>query len=100
MGDMLELGSMEVSLHREAGRRAAAAGVKLLVAVGPLAREAAEAARRAGVPEVHHHHDAASAADSLLEFLRPGDLVVIKGSRRIGLERVVQALVASAPRMH
>lgn len=100
MGDMLELGSMEVTLHREAGRRAAGAGVKLLIAVGALAREAAETARRAGVPEVHHHHDAASAADSVFEFLRPGDLVVVKGSRRIGLERVVQALVAAAPRMH
>lgn len=95
IGDMLELGAMEVALHREAGRRAAAAGVKMLVAVGPLSREAAEAARRAGVPEVHHHPDSGRAAESVGEFLRAGDLIVVKGSRAMRMERVVQSLTAA-----
>jgi len=94
MGDMLELGRMEGALHREAGKRAATAGVQLLFAVGPLSRAAAETARRAGVAEVHHHADSARAAESVAEFLRDGDLIVVKGSRGIRMERIVQALIA------
>jgi UDP-N-acetylmuramoyl-tripeptide--D-alanyl-D-alanine ligase len=94
MGDMLELGRMEGALHREAGKRAAAAGVELLFAVGPLSRGAGETARRAGVAEVHHHADSAHAAESIVEFLRDGDLIVVKGSRGMRMERIVQALIA------
>ena len=94
MGDMLELGKLEGALHREAGKRAAAAGVQVLFAIGPLSRGAAEAARRAGVAEVHQYADSSEAAESVPEFLRPGDFVVVKGSRGMTLERVVQALTA------
>jgi UDP-N-acetylmuramoyl-tripeptide--D-alanyl-D-alanine ligase len=94
MGDMLELGRMEGALHREAGKRAASAGVQLLFSVGALSRAAAETARRAGVPEVHHHTDSAKAAESIAEFLKEGDLIVVKGSRGMRMERVVQALIA------
>ncbi|MCP3981632.1 MAG: UDP-N-acetylmuramoyl-tripeptide--D-alanyl-D-alanine ligase [bacterium] len=94
MGDMLELGSLEDALHREAGKRAATSGVEVLVAVGALSRATADVARRAGVPEVYHFKDAARAAGSIWDFLREGDLVVVKGSRGIHLERVVQALTS------
>lgn len=94
MGDMLELGRMEGALHREAGKRAATAGVQLLFSVGTLSRAAAETARRAGVSEVHHHADSAKAAESIAEFLKEGDLIVVKGSRGMRMERVVQALIA------
>ena len=100
LGDMLELGPMKSALHREAGRRAAAAGVQVLVAVGPLSREASEAARRAGVPEVHHHPDAASTAASIGEFLRDGDLIVVKGSRAMRMERIVQRLTGATEEVH
>jgi UDP-N-acetylmuramoyl-tripeptide--D-alanyl-D-alanine ligase len=93
MGDMLELGPMEAALHREAGKRAAGAGVHVLVGVGPLAREAAEAGRRAGVPEVHHHPDSHLAARAVPELLRPSDLVIVKGSRGVHLGRVVRAVI-------
>jgi UDP-N-acetylmuramoyl-tripeptide--D-alanyl-D-alanine ligase len=93
MGDMLELGKMEGALHREAGKRAATAGVKLLFSVGQASRAAAESARRAGVPEVHHHADSKKAAESIAEFLKPGDLIVVKGSRGMRLEYVVEALL-------
>jgi UDP-N-acetylmuramoyl-tripeptide--D-alanyl-D-alanine ligase len=93
MGDMLELGRIESALHREAGKRAAAGGVQLLVAVGPLSRVTAETARRAGVPEVHHHADSTKAAESIAEFLKDGDLIVVKGSRGMHMERVVEALL-------
>jgi UDP-N-acetylmuramoyl-tripeptide--D-alanyl-D-alanine ligase len=94
MGDMLELGRLESALHREAGKRAAAAGVQLLVAVGPLSRVTAETARRAGVPEVHHHADSVKASESISEFLKDGDLIIVKGSRAMQMERVVQVLTA------
>jgi UDP-N-acetylmuramoyl-tripeptide--D-alanyl-D-alanine ligase len=94
MGDMLELGRIESALHREAGKRAAAGGVQLLVAVGPLSRVTAETARRAGVPEVHHHADSVKASQSIAEFLKDGDLIVVKGSRGMRMERVVDALTA------
>lgn len=95
MGDMLELGRFEGALHREAGKRAAAAGVQLLVAVGPLSRSAVETARRAGVAEVYHHADSERAAEAIAEFIRDGDLIVVKGSRAMRMERVVQALLSA-----
>jgi len=92
MGDMLELGSMDAALHREAGRRAGAAGIQMLVAVGPMSRETADAARRGGVGEVHHYNDSNSAVESIGEHLGDGDLIVVKGSRGIHLGRVVRSL--------
>lgn len=99
-GDMLELGSMSPALHREAGRRAAAAGVTLLIAVGPESRETAENARRSGVPEVYHHADSRAAAASVREMLHDGDLVVVKGSRAIRMERIVGALIGTHEGVH
>jgi UDP-N-acetylmuramoyl-tripeptide--D-alanyl-D-alanine ligase len=95
IGDMLELGPVEGALHREAGKRAAAAGVELLVAVGPLSRQSAESARRSGVPQVHHYADSTLAAATIGELVRDGDLIVVKGSRGMRLERVVEALTSA-----
>ena len=93
MGDMLELGQLETALHREVGKRCGSSGIGMLVTIGKLARGTAEAARRAGVPEVHHHSDVAKACESIVEFLSDGDLIVVKGSRSMHLERIVHRLV-------
>lgn len=93
MGDMLELGHLETALHREVGKRCGASGIGLLVTIGKLSRGTAEAARRAGVPEVHHHPDVDKATESIIEFLSDGDLIVVKGSRSMHLERIVRRLV-------
>jgi len=93
MGDMLELGHLETALHHEVGRRCGASGIGMLVTIGKLSRGTAEAARRAGVPEVHHHTDVDKATDSIVEFLSDGDLIVVKGSRSMHLERIVCRLV-------
>ena len=85
-------GSMDAALHREAGRRAGAAGIQMLIAVGPMSRETADAARRGGVSEVHHYDDSKVCAESMSEHLGDGDLIVVKGSRGIHLGRVVRAL--------
>ncbi len=92
LGDMLELGSEERRLHCEIGAHAQARGVELLVAVGPLADEMGEGLEG----EVHRVADAAAAAELLPRLLRPGDSVLVKGSRGVGLELVAQTLVSEA----
>ena len=91
MGDMLELGLESASFHRASGEAAVRAGVGLLVGVGPMSRHAVDAARRAGV-EVQSADDAATAARLVPGLVKPGDLVVVKGSRGVKLELVIDAL--------
>ncbi|HEY8535647.1 MAG TPA: UDP-N-acetylmuramoyl-tripeptide--D-alanyl-D-alanine ligase [Vicinamibacterales bacterium] len=84
LGEMLELGDFSVALHEESGRRAAAAGVDLLVAVGgDPARALADAARSAGLPaeRVHYWGSSEEAAGPVAALLEPGDVVLVKGSR-------------------
>jgi len=95
LGDMLELGPQEADFHRQAGEQAASRGIHVLVGVGPRARIAVEAARRAGIAEVRHVDDSSQAARDLKAWLRPGDLVVVKGSRAMKLEKVVEALLGA-----
>ena len=94
MGDMLELGPMEDAMHREAGKRIAAAGIDILVAVGPLSRHAAETARRSGVDEIHHLNDSRKAADMITGLIGSGDLVIVKGSRSLRMETIVRAVMS------
>ncbi|HWY17835.1 MAG TPA: UDP-N-acetylmuramoyl-tripeptide--D-alanyl-D-alanine ligase [Solirubrobacteraceae bacterium] len=91
LGDMLELGPEELRFHREIGAHAAAREVDVLVTVGPLAAEMAPAFARA---RAHSVADAPAAAELLTRLLAPGDTVLVKGSRGVGLERVGQALLA------
>jgi UDP-N-acetylmuramoyl-tripeptide--D-alanyl-D-alanine ligase len=90
LGDMLELGPSERHYHLEAGRQAAAAGVDLLVTVGP--RAAAMAESFGG--ESYGVRTAAEAAPLVRELVRPGDVVLVKGSRGVGLEAVCYSLTA------
>ncbi len=89
LGDMLELGPQAgPTLHREVGEYAGQRGVEVLVTVGPLAAEMAEAFGG----EVHRVPDAGAAGELLEALLREGDTVLVKGSRGVGLERVAQVL--------
>jgi UDP-N-acetylmuramoyl-tripeptide--D-alanyl-D-alanine ligase len=90
LGDMLELGPQGPNLHREIGEHAGARGVGLLVTVGPLAAEMGHAF--AG--ELHCVADADAAGELLAGLLRESDTVLVKGSRGVGLERVVASLRA------
>ena len=92
LGDMLELGAEELELHREAGRHATRSGVALLITVGPLAAAMAEGFDG----EVHTTPDAEHAAALVRELLRPGDTVLVKGSRGVGLEVVAERLADQA----
>jgi UDP-N-acetylmuramoyl-tripeptide--D-alanyl-D-alanine ligase len=92
LGDMLELGPGEIAYHEEIGAVAATAGVELLVTVGPLARSIGTAFEGG---ERHHVGDARAAAALVPDLLAPGDTVLVKGSRGVGLEVVAQALEAA-----
>jgi UDP-N-acetylmuramoyl-tripeptide--D-alanyl-D-alanine ligase len=97
LGEMLELGETSRVLHQECGRAAAAAGLSGLIAVGgEAARALAEAAVAAGMPAGHVRHVATSeeAAPVAAAAVRAGDLVLVKGSRGIHTERVVERLSA------
>lgn len=95
LGEMLELGDRAVALHEETGRAAAGAGVDLLWTVGGAPAEAmAAAAVAAGIPRdrVRHFATSALAADAATSLVQPGDLVLVKGSRGIRVDRVVDRL--------
>lgn len=97
LGEMLELGDRAVDLHEASGRHAAACGVARLVTVGgEPARRLGDAAVRAGLPAsvVTHVATADEAADLLAREVGRGDLVLVKGSRGIGTDRVVTRLAA------
>lgn len=92
LGDMLELGAEAPSFHREAGERAARLGFAPVAGVGELAGELAAGARSAGAPAVWLA-GAAEAAEWADKEVRGGDLVLVKGSRGVGLEAVVARLL-------
>src|SRR5436309_2852284 len=98
LGDMLELGGIADEAHREIGRAVVAAGADELVGVGRLALFAVEAAREAGLAEARHATTFEDTVAHLLKRLVPGDTVLVKGSRGMRLERVVDALVARLAR--
>jgi UDP-N-acetylmuramoyl-tripeptide--D-alanyl-D-alanine ligase len=98
IGDMLELGERELEYHYEAGREIPL-DVDFVVGVGRRSQSLLDGARHAGFTEdrLHHFDDAESAAAFLESFARPGDLVLIKASRGIGLDRVVTQLTTRQP---
>lgn len=95
LGDMLELGSAGPDAHREIGDAVGkTAGVDLAVFIGPLSLSGAERLRRIWPAErvVHVESLEARSAAKVAGLLRAGDRVLLKGSRGMGLERVVSAL--------
>jgi UDP-N-acetylmuramoyl-tripeptide--D-alanyl-D-alanine ligase len=99
LGGMAELGPGAPAEHERLGRDAAAAGLDLIVAVGPdavgIAEGAVAAGRRAGEESVHVP-DRTAARELLADLLRPGDVVLVKASRSHGLEQLAAALLDGA----
>ena len=92
LGDMAELGPGAIAFHVEIGEEAARAGVGALLAVGGLARGYLDGAR--GIPVTRWVADATAAVAVAEEILEPGDCVLVKASRAVGLEVVAEALAA------
>lgn len=97
LGDMLELGPDAVQMHEEVGVFLARQGVDLLVACGVLGRSLAKGAKQAGLDPSHilEAPDARAAANAVKTVVKPGDAVLIKASRGMRLELVVDALRGS-----
>jgi UDP-N-acetylmuramoyl-tripeptide--D-alanyl-D-alanine ligase len=91
LGDMAELGRTAPGYHREVGEAAAVAGIEELLAVGELARGYVDGAAGVSAQWVPNVHEALRTLD---EVVRPGDAVLVKGSRAMGLEAVAEVLAA------
>ncbi|MEN3338563.1 MAG: UDP-N-acetylmuramoyl-tripeptide--D-alanyl-D-alanine ligase [Acidobacteriota bacterium] len=97
LGEMLELGAHATALHEQSGAAAARSGLDLLVTIGGAPAEAMAAAAVAGgmpAAAVVHVASSAEAAEVTLARARPGDLVLVKASRGIGADLVVDRLTA------
>jgi UDP-N-acetylmuramoyl-tripeptide--D-alanyl-D-alanine ligase len=92
LGDMLELGPEGPHFHRESGERASRLGFFPIVGVGELSHELVAGAREAGA-QAEWLPDAAAAAEWAAAEVREGDVLLVKGSRGIKLDRVVQRLL-------
>jgi UDP-N-acetylmuramoyl-tripeptide--D-alanyl-D-alanine ligase len=93
LGDMLELGAQSGRLHREVGAIAGSAGAAKLYAYGEYAEDVLSGAREAGMPEaVLMTASKEEIAADLIEQLRPGDWLLVKGSRGMAMETVVKAV--------
>ncbi|MBU4330840.1 MAG: UDP-N-acetylmuramoyl-tripeptide--D-alanyl-D-alanine ligase [Acidobacteria bacterium] len=94
LGDMLELGENGARFHEEAGRTTAETGWDMLVTVGPLARHIAGGAVNAGLPgkQVLSFETAEEAGPHIQSLLKEGDLILVKGSRGVKLETIVEII--------
>jgi UDP-N-acetylmuramoyl-tripeptide--D-alanyl-D-alanine ligase len=99
LGDMLELGPEAAALHRQVGEHAARTGVDLLLATGPHAGDMVAGARDAGLASARaigdRDADVEALVAALLRETAPGDAVLVKASRGMHLERVIDALRAA-----
>lgn len=95
LGDMLELGPLSGQAHRQAGVWVAGAA-DVFLALGPESAAAVAAARDQGMPAgaARHFSDRRELVAALLDLVREGDVVLIKGSRGMAMDRVADALLA------
>ncbi len=96
-GEMLELGPEEASLHRAAGREIADTGVNALWGVRGLAKEIVAGANEAGLSQTKFFDSSEEAASEIVKEVREGDLVLVKGSRGVATEKVINALKERFP---
>ena len=101
LGDMLELGKYSAEAHRQVGARAAQCA-DMLITVGFRARVVAEAALDAGMPESnilqYEQNESTRAGGELAQQAREGDLVLVKGSQSMRMERTVFEIMAEPER--
>lgn len=94
LGDMLELGEKEAEFHVEAGKQVVRRGWNILVAVGPLSRHMIEGALSEGMKkeQTFHFEDSEAAAGKIRSLIQEGDLILVKGSRGMMMEKVINQL--------
>jgi len=89
-GDMLELGRASDGLHCQMGRLIADSDIDILLTVGRHSRFTAQAAKKNKRLKVHHFTSLVSAQNRLAKYLQPNDTILVKGSRGIHLEKIVE----------
>jgi len=100
LGDMLELGPTELDLHRDVGRFAGNAELAFLVCFGARAKSIAEGAMAAGLSAecIERTEDPAEAIRIVEARVRPEDVVLVKGSRGMKMERISDGLAPTQPK--
>lgn len=95
LGDMLELGAQEEDFHVQAGKEIAKLRIGLLITVGSLGRFIATGALSAGMKteNILSFSDSDAAAEEIQSLLEEGDVVLVKGSRGVGMDRIVTKLL-------
>jgi len=91
-GEMLELGSQEKEIHQETGEKLARTGIDFLVGVRGLAREMVESAKNAGLNEARFFNSSDEAGEFLANEIKSGDSVLVKGSRGVRTEKVIEKI--------
>ena len=97
LGDMLELGKASRELHREIGRLVPEMNFDLLLAVGEDAKEFVKGAKEGGLEQAFHFDSVQDVIEFLGEVVCAGDVLLVKGSRGMHMEQVVDALLKQAP---
>ena len=92
-GEMLELGQHGTEIHHETGRKVAASGVDVLIGVRGLAAEMVGGAAEGGLSDVRFAADSDAAGEMLAAMVQPGDAILIKGSRGVRTEKVLEKLL-------
>ncbi len=101
LGDMLELGQFSTREHERIGEVAAEA-IDILITIGVRSRKTAEGALEHGLSEknILQYEDSITAGKELQQLLKPGDVILVKGSQGVRAERVVEEIMAEPERAH
>ena len=97
LGDMLELGKVSCEQHKSIGALVPEMNFDLLVAVGKEARYYVEGAKQRGMANVEHFDSVQEAIEFLSDVVSKGDVLLVKGSRGMKMEQVVDAMEKLAP---
>jgi UDP-N-acetylmuramoyl-tripeptide--D-alanyl-D-alanine ligase len=94
LGDMLELGEKSLEYHKKIGERVKECQIDYLFTLGELSSGITQGAKEKGFKSenIFPFKDKKSLLETLLEILKPGDVVLFKGSRKMGLEEIVEGL--------
>ncbi len=92
-GEMLELGENAANIHRDTGESIAKLGADILIGVRGFARDLASGAADAGLEDSRFADDSEMAGEMLAEEVRAGDVVLVKGSRGVRTEKVIEKLL-------
>ncbi len=96
LGDMLELGERSAEAHREIGFKVVESGIDYLITVGPESKLTAQAAEEAGLlkSQIESFEDNEKAGIFVQNLIQSGDLILVKGSQGMRMEKIVKEIMA------